>query len=138
LQPGLEFPELIDAASDRKQIVRCGIPRCSAVSRLATRCQSYSGPWSGVRQALFAAGEFRIHRFQVGARPAVLAIRGEWTFSDDEAITDIQKAVGIVREFWHDDNFPYFLVTLKPFDNDSGQGDGSAFTNAFCRREGTR
>lgn len=42
------------------------------------------------------------------------------------------------REFWHDDNFPYFLVTLKPFDNDSGQGDGSAFTNAFCRREGTR
>jgi predicted metalloprotease with PDZ domain len=95
------------------------------------RCQSFSGPWSAVQQALFTAGEFRIRRFQIGARPAVLAIRGEWTFSDDEAIAGIRKAVGVVRDFWQDDNFPYFLVTLKPFDNDSGMGDGSAFTNAF-------
>lgn len=95
------------------------------------RCQSWSGAWSTVQRALFAAGNFRIHRFRVGVRPAVLAIRGEWTFSDDEAIADIQKAVGVVRDFWHDDNFPYFLVTLKAFDNKSGQGDGSAFTNAF-------
>jgi predicted metalloprotease with PDZ domain len=95
------------------------------------RCQSWSGAWSTVDQALFAAGEFRIHRFRIGVRPAVLAIRGEWTFSDDQAIADIQKAVGVVRDFWHDDNFPYFLVTLKAFDSESGQGDGSAFTNAF-------
>ena len=95
------------------------------------RCQSWSGPWSTVQQALFAAGKFRIHRFRIGVRSAVLAIRGEWTFSDDEAIADIQRAVGVVRDFWHDDNFPYFLVTLKAFDNESGQGDGSAFTNAF-------
>jgi predicted metalloprotease with PDZ domain len=95
------------------------------------RCQSYSGAWSVVEEALFAAGDFRIHRFRIGVRPAVLAIRGEWTFSDDEAIAGIQKAVGAVRGFWHDDNFPYFLVTLKPFDNDSGSGDGSQFTNAF-------
>jgi predicted metalloprotease with PDZ domain len=95
------------------------------------RCQSFSGPWSAVQQALFTAGEFRIRRFQIGARPAVLAVRGEWPFSDDEAIADIRKAVGVVRNFWHDDHFPYFLVTLKPFDNDSGMGDGGAFTNAF-------
>jgi len=95
------------------------------------RCQSYSGAWSVVEEALFAAGDFRIHRFRIGVRPAVLAIRGNWTFSDDEAIADIQKAVGVVRDFWHDDNFPYFLVTLKAFDKESGQGDGSAFTNAF-------
>ena len=95
------------------------------------RCQSWSGAWSTVEQALFAAGDFRIHRFRIGIRPAVLAIRGEWTFSDDEAIADIQKAVGVVRDFWHGDNFPYFLVTLKAFDDESGQGDGSAFTNAF-------
>lgn len=95
------------------------------------RCQSYSGPWSGVKDALFTAGVFRIHRFQIGDRPAVLAIRDQWTFTDEEAIAQIQKAVGIVRDFWHDDNFPYFLVTLKAFDNDSGSGDGSAFTNAF-------
>lgn len=95
------------------------------------RCQSYSGSLSAVQQAVFAAGVFRIHHFRIGAQPAVLAIRDQWTFSDDEAIADIQKAVGVVRDFWHDHNFPYFLVTLKQFDNDSGSGDGSAFTNAF-------
>jgi predicted metalloprotease with PDZ domain len=95
------------------------------------RCQSYSGKFGAVEQALFAAGEFRVHRFQIGVRPVILAIRGQWTFSDEEAIANVQKAVGIVRDFWHDDNFPYFLVTLKQFDTDSGQGNGSAFTNAF-------
>jgi predicted metalloprotease with PDZ domain len=95
------------------------------------RCQSYSGPWRAVEDALFTAGDFRIHRFQIGRRPAVLAIRGQWTFTDDEVIADIQKVVGIVRDFFHDDNFPYFLVTLKPYDTDRGSSDGSGFTNAF-------
>jgi predicted metalloprotease with PDZ domain len=95
------------------------------------RCQGYSGAWSAVQHALFAAGAFRIHHFRIGTQPAVLAIRDQWTFSDEEAINHIQKAVGAVRDFWHDNDFPYFLVTLKQFDNDSGSGDGSAFTNAF-------
>lgn len=95
------------------------------------RCQSYSGAWSAVEEALFTAGDFRIHRFRIGARPAVLVVRGKWTFPDDEVVSGIPKAVGIVRDFWHDDNFPYFLVTLKAFDNDRGNEDGSAFTNAF-------
>lgn len=95
------------------------------------RCQSYSGPWRLVETALFAAGEFRIHHFQIGRQPAVLAVRGQWTFTDEEAIADIQKAVSIVRDFWHDHNFPYFLVTLKPYDTGKGSADGSEFTNAF-------
>lgn len=95
------------------------------------RCQSYSGTVRAVQQAMFTAGVFRIHHFRIGTQPAVLAIRDQWTFSDDQAIADIQKAVAVVRDFWHDHNFPYFLVTLKQFDNDSGSGDGSAFTNAF-------
>jgi predicted metalloprotease with PDZ domain len=95
------------------------------------RGQSYSGTWSAVQHALFAAGAFRIRHFRIDTQPAALAIRDQWTFSDEEVIADIQKAVGAVRDFWHDHNFPYFLVTLKQFDNDSGSGDGSAFTNAL-------
>jgi predicted metalloprotease with PDZ domain len=95
------------------------------------RCQSFSGALYSAQQALFAAGVFRIHHFQIGNRPAVLAIRGQWIFTDEQAISDIQKAVGIVRDFWHDDNFPYFLVTVKAYDQEHGSSDGSAFTNAF-------
>ncbi|HET9399410.1 MAG TPA: hypothetical protein VFO34_00535 [Candidatus Acidoferrales bacterium] len=95
------------------------------------RCQFFSGSWIAVAEALFAAGDFRIRRFAIGRQPAVLAVRGEWKFTDEDAIGDIQKVVGLVRDFWHDDNFPYFLVTLKPYDQDHGSSDGSAFTNAF-------
>jgi len=95
------------------------------------RCQSYSGPWSAVDEALFAAGDFRIHHFKIGSREAVLAVRGQWTFTDDQVIANIQKVVGIVRDFFHENDFPYFLVTLKPYDTDRGSSDGSGFTNAF-------
>jgi predicted metalloprotease with PDZ domain len=97
----------------------------------ADRCQIATVPAVEIVEALFASGDFRLHRFLIGRRPAVLAIRGTWTFSDDDAISQIQKTVGVVRHFWKDDQFPYFLVTLKPYDRDSGSSDGSAFTNAF-------
>jgi predicted metalloprotease with PDZ domain len=97
----------------------------------AGRCQSYTGTWREINDGLYAAGDYRIHHFQIGRRPAVLAVRGAWTFTDDDAISQIQKVVGLVRDFWHEDNFPYFLVTLKPYDQDHGSSDGSAFTNAF-------
>jgi predicted metalloprotease with PDZ domain len=97
----------------------------------AGRCQSYTGTWREINDGLYAAGDYRIHHFQIGRRPAVLAVRGAWTFTDDDAISQIQKVVGLVRDFWHEDNFPYFLVTLKPYDQDHGSSDGGAFTNAF-------
>jgi predicted metalloprotease with PDZ domain len=97
----------------------------------ADYCQSFAGAWQDVARAVFAAGDFRIRRFQIGRRSAVLAIRGQWTFTDDQAIAKIQEVVGVVRNFWHDDNFPYFLVTVAPYDQDRGSSDGTAFTNAF-------
>jgi len=95
------------------------------------RCQTYSGKSIDIIHGLYAAGDFRVRRFKIGRRAAVLAVRGTWTFTDDEAMAQIQKVVGVVRDFWRDDNFPYFLVTLKPYDRDTGSSDGSAFTNAF-------
>jgi predicted metalloprotease with PDZ domain len=60
-----------------------------------------------------------------------LAIRGEWKFTDEEVMSAVAKTVGAVRDFWRDDNFPYFLITLKQYDHERGSGDGSEFTNAF-------
>ena len=95
------------------------------------RCQTYSGPWTSVNQALFAAGDFRLHPFQIGPEPGMMAVRGTWTFSDDQAAEEIGKTIRLVRNFWHDDAFPFFLVTLQPFDQDHGSSDGTAYTDAF-------
>ena len=98
---------------------------------LVERCQSRTGPWVNVNQALFAAGDFRLHPFKIGRRSGVLAVRGTWTFSDEQAAQQIGDTIRLVREFWQDDNFPYFLVTLQPFDQEHGSSDGTAYTNAF-------
>jgi predicted metalloprotease with PDZ domain len=97
----------------------------------ADRCQVATVSALEIAGALFAAGDFRLREFWIGRRRAILAVRGTWTFSDDDAVSQIQKTVGVVRDFWKDDEFPYFLVTLKPYDRDRGSFDGSEFTNAF-------
>ena len=102
-----------------------------ASANAASRCQTFTGPWNKVQEGLYAAGDYRLHPFKINGQPAYLAIRGSWTFTDDEAMLDIQKTVGIVRNFWSDNNFPYYLVTVSPFDRDHGSADGSEFTNAF-------
>lgn len=95
------------------------------------RCQLYSGTLRDVDQGLYAAGDFRIHRFAIRGKSTVLAIRGDWTFSDSAVVSEIQRDVGAVRTFWHDDTFPYFLVTWAPFDRDHGSSDGTGFTNSM-------
>jgi predicted metalloprotease with PDZ domain len=95
------------------------------------RCQSFTGLWHKVNDALFAGGDFRLHRVTVAGQPLVVAIRGKWSFSDEDGVDRIQKIITAERNFWRDNNFPYYIVTLSPFDTQSGSSDGSAFTNAF-------
>lgn len=99
--------------------------------RRETYCEQFSGPWKDVREALFAAGDFRLYSFKSYAGKITLAIRGHWRFSDQEAIHGIHRTMEIVRKFWKAKDSPEFLVTLQPFDTVSGIADGSAFTNAF-------
>lgn len=131
--PSLKADEPVTVTFDWRSLPSTWVLATSfgAAARDTERCQTYSGTFRSVAEALFTAGEFRVHRFQIRNRPAVLLIRGAWTFTDEEAMAKIEKTVGVVRDFWHDDDFPYFLVTVKQFDTNKDQGDGSAFTNAF-------
>ena len=95
------------------------------------RCQTVTAPWREIYGALYAAGDFRLVRFNIAGKPAVLAVRGNWDFTDVAAANDIKRTVGMVRRFWHDNRFPRFLVTLAPYDQEHGSSDGSAFTDAF-------
>lgn len=95
------------------------------------RCQSFTGLWDKVENALFAAGDFRVHRGAVSGQPVVVAIRGKWSFTDEDFVEQIERILKAEREFWHDHDFPYYLVTLSPYDIQSGGSDGSGFTNAY-------
>ena len=95
------------------------------------RCQSFHGTWFNAVNSLFAGGDYRIHHSTVSGKTVNFAIRGTWSFSDEEWVENVRRIIEFERSFWHDNNFPYFLVTLTPFGADHGSQGGTALTNAF-------
>jgi predicted metalloprotease with PDZ domain len=96
-----------------------------------TQRQTYRGPWDTVQNALFVAGDFRIHKLKMGKGSLVIAIRGKWSVPDEQAISQIVNIIRVERAFWKNQDFPYFLVTLVPFGQRQDGSGGVGFTNAF-------
>jgi predicted metalloprotease with PDZ domain len=97
----------------------------------ADRCQSFHGSWNDALNSLFVGGDYRTYHTTVLGNAVNFAIRGKWSFTDDEWTGRVRKIVEYERTFWHDNNFPYFLITLTPFTQDRGSQGGTALTNAF-------
>jgi predicted metalloprotease with PDZ domain len=95
------------------------------------RCQSFHGRWHEAINSLFVGGDYRIYRTTLSGNVLNFAIRGKWAFSDNEWVSEVRKIMEFERTFWHDNDFPYFLVTLTPLGQDRGSTGGTALTNAF-------
>jgi predicted metalloprotease with PDZ domain len=95
------------------------------------RCQTFHGSWQDALNSLFVGGDYRIYRGTLNGNTLAFAIRGKWSFSDNEWTSTIAEIIEFQRTFWHDNNFPYFLTTLTPFGFDHGSSGGTALTNAF-------
>lgn len=87
-------------------------------------------PWYRVTEGLFAGGNFRVLENTKGGSTLVLAVRGQWIFPDSKAFAEIRRILDTEDRFWRENPMPYYLVTLAPFEEDSGDNDGSAFANA--------
>lgn len=88
-------------------------------------------PWFQILKCLLAGGNFRISESNANGTTVVLATRGIWKFNDAGVLKDVRRIVDEENRFWHATPMPYFLVTLAPFDERSGDYDGSGFLNAY-------
>jgi predicted metalloprotease with PDZ domain len=129
VHPEFEPSSIVDVHVDWKELP----PQWSVATSFGTDdgCQSFHGAWHHVQDALFAGGDFRIRRIAVADKPLIVATRGKWNFTDDEWISQLQKIIGMERTLWRDNDFPYYLVTLAPLDQERGSTGGTALTNAF-------
>jgi predicted metalloprotease with PDZ domain len=94
-------------------------------------CQSFHGSWKDALNSLFVGGDYRTYHTTVSGNAVNFAIRGKWNFTDEEWTSQVRKIIKYERTFWHDNNFPYFLITLTPFTQERGSQGGTALTNAF-------
>ncbi|MCC6590308.1 MAG: hypothetical protein IT168_26680 [Bryobacterales bacterium] len=73
---------------------------------LGEGAQRFSGSLFQLRQGVYVAGDFRLRRFEIRGKPAAVALRGRWGFTDDEFATFVNRIVAAQRAFWKDDDLP--------------------------------
>jgi predicted metalloprotease with PDZ domain len=127
--PELAGTDLVHATFDWRALPK-GTPLFSSFG-VGKRLLQVRAPWYEVLQALFAGGNFRVTESHENGTTLVLADRGTWKFTDAEAFAQIRRVVDTENRFWHVQPMTFFLVTLAPFDDKSGDDDGGGFTDAF-------
>lgn len=80
--------------------------------------------------AAYMAGDFVLDERRVKGYPLYIVQRGTWNFTSSEFSNMVETVVKAVRGFWNDYDFPYFLVTLIPTDNEQSKG-GTGLTYSF-------
>jgi predicted metalloprotease with PDZ domain len=80
--------------------------------------------------SIFTGGDFRISKKQIGSNPVYLSIRGSWNFSDDQFLELVRNILRVERDFWNDNNFPFYIITVIPIEGRGDQG-GIGRTNAY-------
>lgn len=82
------------------------------------------------KHSVFTGGDFRIIKKFAGNNSFYTAIRGKWKFSDDQ-LTDLCSAIlKTERNFWNDNNFPFYLITVLPMKGSDDQV-GAVRYNSF-------
>jgi predicted metalloprotease with PDZ domain len=127
--PQLPRTDIMSATFDWRALSK-GTPFVSSFG-VGQRLLQVRAPWYQVLDTLFAGGHFRMTQSHENGTSLLLAARGTWRFTDAEAFAQIRRVVDTENKFWHVQQMPFFLVTLAPFDEKSGDNDGSGFTNAF-------
>ena len=92
----------------------------------------FSASLSQLQTAIYVGGDYRFHTFAIRNRPVTVALRGKWRFTDAQFCGLAQRIISAERGFWHDDLFPYFLVTLTPTEEPGKGYQGTGLTNSFA------
>ncbi len=93
--------------------------------------QHFRGPWSAVRNALFAGGVLDIQSIAVDAHPVLIALHGPWSFHPGELASGVRSILLTERHLWNDTAIPFYAIVIAPYESNSSGGAGSGFTDIF-------
>lgn len=84
-------------------------------------------PISTFLHAVYVGGDFQILKCGKEDTPIFIAIRGAWSFSSERLIHLVETVIKSHRDFWNDNDFPYYLVTVIPTGDDHFMGGTGLF-----------
>lgn len=96
--------------------------------------QSFTTKLDSFISAVFLGGDYKVLQATVKNKPVFVAVRGKWSFTNEEFTSLATKVIGAEREFWSDFDHPYYLVTLTPLNSDPNSKSigGTGLTNSFA------
>jgi len=105
-ETALIIPTIDEASPTRVRVT--GLPRGW---RIASDLQHGGLRLANVRASVIVGGDFRVLNAPNGH--ARIAIRGEWSFSDQELAREVGEIIGAQRDFWGDDRRPYLVTVVQ-------------------------
>ncbi|CAK6514598.1 hypothetical protein [Rickettsia helvetica] len=80
--------------------------------------------------AIYAAGDLRVYKIVDQKNPVYLSLYGQFDLKDQEISSYINKIIKGQRAFFHDNDFPYYLISLIEGDQPRHMG-GTVLTHSF-------
>lgn len=80
--------------------------------------------------AIYTAGDLRISKIVDQKNSVYLSLHGQFDLKDREISSYINKIIKGQRAFFHDNDFPYYAISLIEGDNPEHMG-GTSFTRSF-------
>ncbi|WP_231726193.1 hypothetical protein [Rickettsia rhipicephali] len=62
--------------------------------------------------AVYVAGDLRVYKIVDQKNPVYLSLHGQFDLKDEEIVSYINKIIKEQRTFFHDNDFPYYLISL--------------------------
>lgn len=84
-----------------------------------------------ISNGLYVGGDFRLREETVSGFPVVVAIRGNWSFTDERFAETAAKILAAERDFWNDHRVRHYLIAAIPIDAPAGEYAGTAVENGF-------
>lgn len=114
VRPGLSEEEQVTFTLDWKNL-----PPEWAISNtfgVQERIQQFTAPLRSFISSVFVGGDFRLLTVKVKDRPVRIALRGAWSFTDEQFASLVEKIFVLQRGFWNDFNYPDYFVSLLPLE----------------------
>lgn len=96
--------------------------------------QRFRASLSDFRDAIYMGGDVRVHKLDIDKKPLYFAIRGQWSFNDEEVFDIIKRTVISQRVYWNDhdvDRYTIALIPMKYYSDGDKSINGRGLTNAF-------
>ncbi|HJD61886.1 MAG TPA: M61 family peptidase [Rickettsia endosymbiont of Columbicola hoogstraali] len=84
----------------------------------------------GLYDAIYAAGDLRVYKIVNKKNPVYLSLHGQFDLKDQEIASYTDKIIKDRRAFFHDNDFPYYLISLVEGDQPRHMG-GTGLTHSF-------